>query len=222
MRDWRNDVAHELRRLDLPADRAEEVRRELATHLEDEYERSCLRMPPEHAERRVLSVLANAKRLRCRIESAEREGQMNQRTRALWIPGVTSLLISGLLLTAIGARQRAQLVFVGSGLSPMVFYPLWLLLLPLVGALGAWLAKRKGATPFQRASVAVFFPLSIMAAAFFVILPIAMIVDGVRIGPIWILKGLGLAAINWILIPAVPLFVGSLPFLRNSASPNVN
>jgi len=71
-------------------------------------------------------------------------------------------------------------------------------------------------TPRERL-LAGLFPVATMVAAFFVILPVAMMVDGIRIGPRLVGKGLLPATFNWVLISGVPLMLGALPFLRNGA-----
>lgn len=217
MPDWRAIVEARLAGLRWPPARRAQIVQELSEHLADEFARLAQTRSTHEAARITQARLDDPAVLQEAMQAVDCEDEMNERTRGLWIPGLVSLTLSGLLLTAFGRwGPRPTFIFLESRL-PLILYPFWLVSLPLFGALGAWLAKRAGATRNERLLAGVF-PIMTMVAAFFLILPIAMIVDGSRIpeGQLW--KGFALATVNWVLLPGVPLLLGALPFLRNGSA----
>jgi hypothetical protein len=76
---------------------------------------------------------------------------MNMRVRQLWAPVLSTFLVS--LLVQYAALRMPQLPpwvwFTRNGVS-IVLAPLWMLALPFVGALGAWLSARAGGNARDR------------------------------------------------------------------------
>src|SRR6186997_418369 len=80
-------------------------------------------------------------------ESIEREKQdaMNMRGRRLWAPVLSTLLISvSVQFVALRVPQLPPWVFFTPNGVSIVLAPLWMLALPFIGALGAWLSLRAG------------------------------------------------------------------------------
>lgn len=149
MPDWHAIVASHLAGLNLSPARWKQVLQELSEHLEDEFAALRERLPEEEAQRHALNLLAGSDVLIREIRSAEKEDPMNQRTRALWLPGLVMLVVYTLLFVAF-VRSTGHLL-----LDPrFVFYGKLVLLL-IFGAVGACWARALGATPVQRAMVSV-------------------------------------------------------------------
>ena len=76
---------------------------------------------------------------------------MNMRFRQLWAPVLSTCLIS--VAVQFGALSVPQLppwvLFTRNGIS-VVLAPLWMLALPFIGALGAWLSLRAGGNTRDR------------------------------------------------------------------------
>jgi hypothetical protein len=90
-----------------------------------------------------------------------------------------------------------------------VVYVPWLILLPLVGAMGAYLSWRAGGS--QRAILsAILFPVLPFLASILVVLPVSLMFDHFiahNIAPM----ALFLSLPGWVLAPAVALLAGGLP-----------
>ncbi|MGB9232949.1 MAG: hypothetical protein WCC04_00920 [Terriglobales bacterium] len=132
---------------------------------------------------------------------------MNNRTKTLWVPGLISLTGSMacrlVLQRSIGPSQT---LLNHAGL-PLIYQLLWLAALPLFGAASAHLSRRAGGDR-STAVTAALFPAIVMV-------------------PLWIglatrmshpsprqWFGLFCGVMNWIVTPAVALFLGALPFLK--------
>ena len=133
---------------------------------------------------------------------------MNQRTRKLWIPGGTSLLAaSGSLAILLWASMQSRSVWM-----PKAAFIVWLLLLPLCGAVGAYLSRRAGGERTFRILAGVFPSLTLFIALVFVFV-VAMFFERNR----FVLEHPGLFLVpflGWVIFPAVSLGLGTLPFLR--------
>ena len=104
---------------------------------------------------------------------------------------------------------RSPFALMKVGQLPMVlFYIPWLLSLPLVGALGAYLSHR--AVGSQRAIFSsIVFPVLPFLASILLVLPVSLIFDrfiGHNPSPI----GLVMALLGWVLAPGVALLAGGL------------
>lgn len=141
---------------------------------------------------------------------------MNHRVKALWLPGALTISLSSILL---GFLQRVlpqpHVFWLWRG-SFVVLYWQWLLCLPLVGALGAYLSQRADGGPVERALAASFpasGPSCVMAFTF---AAGALVID--RQVP-FSLKIAAFAAymMGWCLLPACASLLGALPFLRQGA-----
>src|SRR6266852_26241 len=181
MRDWEALVDGRLAGLVLePAERAEVIA-ELSTHLAEtceEWRRQGL--PEEEAVRRTLSEVENWQDLQRRIQIARtKENIMTNRVKQFWLPSLVTMLFTMGLLALIQifgpnpwmvARKSAW-----SLIAPVaVIYLPWLLSLPLVGALGAFLSFRSGGS--QRAVFSsIVFPVLHYLVFFLLALPVMAI-----------------------------------------------
>ncbi len=140
---------------------------------------------------------------------------MNERTKNLWLPGMVMLFFSSVLLMYITRHGPLPLFVWIDPRVPLLLYVPWLISLPVFGALGAYWSRRAGGHVRTRAAAGVF-PVLMLAAAFCLILPIAIIFDGHG----WRLlqmKAFVVMMLGWVVIPGAALLLGALPFLRNHA-----
>jgi hypothetical protein len=140
---------------------------------------------------------------------------MNKRLRAFWLPGLLMGVLSmGLLLVCLRLGFQ-PLTFFLHWHHPWQFYLPWLAMLPLLGALGAYLSRRLGGgTSMQWA--AGLFPAIALTALGIVFLVIDIIVDvGTGHHTIWhSLCGFGYFVVCWNLAPGAALLLGTWLFLE--------
>jgi hypothetical protein len=173
MPDWHKLVSARLAALPLEESIKQEVIAELASHFDEAYE--ALRregVSHEHAVQCALSEVTNWKDLQRNIRAAK-EDLMNARTARLWLPSFVTLALSFLTLVGFaflglqpgpmgsrpgGENWSGHLVGgITGGTSFFNEYTVWLIVLPLVGALGAHLSTRAGGS-FRHAMVSGVFP----------------------------------------------------------------
>lgn len=224
MPDWQKLVSERLQDLALDAAEQEEVHAELASHLEEICE-GLLRigMPEDEAVRRTLSHVENWHDLRRKIQSARREeNSMSNRVRQLWLPGLLTLFTSMSLLMLIGFLGPRRIVQPTdeynvslqlrswSMIAPvMAVYGPWLLTLLLIGAAGAYLSHRAGASR-RVVFLSTLFPVLPYSTFFLISFPLALIfLDNVTHNAMFPAFFVGLLA--WVLLPAVALLAGALP-----------
>lgn len=225
MPNWQELVRQRLVGLDLEAPERDEVHAELAAHLEESYEIFCKQGLREgEAARRALEQVSNWNELQRKISAVKRrEYPMKKRAHQLWVPGFLTLILSTICLMVfqkLGFRPR----IVGSGADPTLFYVPWLLSLPLLGALGAYVSARAGSsrTILLLASI---FPVIALTAAFLLMFPIDIIIEPIvgnhvdfRVVASAILKD----GTSWLLVPGAALFLGGLSvsvFFRRRPTP---
>jgi hypothetical protein len=215
MPDWQKLVRQRLSGLALAAGEKEEVHAELAAHLEESYESLRTKgLPEQAAMEQTLAQVADWQDLRRRIQIARvKENLMSKRVSQIWLPGFLTLLISMSLLLLIQFLNPNPIIVDRSGwyvVAPvMVIYLPWLLSLPLIGALGAYLSHRAGAS--QRiVLLSILFPVLPYLTFFIIGFPIALIVDDHVVHNIMFAAFLtGLVA--WVLLPGTALLAGGLP-----------
>lgn len=190
---------------------------ELAGHFEDAYESSLeRRATPEKALASAFSEVTNWARLGKEIRRATQEDPMNERTKNLWLPGMTMLFLSSVLLMFITRFGPFPKMVWLDLRQPVVFYVPWLVSLPVFGALGAYWSRRVGGSLRQR-TIAGLFPAASLLAMFALFLPLGFIVDWhvpVKVK----LISFTLYILGWVLIPGAALLIGVLPFLRNHSN----
>jgi hypothetical protein len=204
----------------------DDILAELAVHLEDTFE--TLRaegMPEQEAMTRALDEIRNWRALAGRIRRA-RHGLagMNQRTRQLWLPALASLTAGNVLLSALSymslhprfVAERATEWF--PGLALMAAYLPWVVAQPLVGGLGAWLARRAGAGRAVRLFAGVF-PSIVMLACWALFIPATAAIEkpaALLQHPFYLVLG----AFAWVAPAMMGLLLGALPFLDLRISPS--
>ena len=205
-------------RLCLPHDAKEAVITELAAHLEDAYEQGLTQQLGEsEASRRALANI-DWHRLALGVGRAKRkEETMNNRTKRLWLPAMANLMIAATLLATLEILGLKPRTFSVSHMAMALPFP-WLFALPVSGAAAALLAKRAQAPSGVRL-IAGLAP-SLVSLAVFCVMPLVFVLDR------WEFSGFplpldyfALSAVIWIVLPAFPLLVGALPFLRESPVP---
>jgi len=194
MPDWERVVSHRLAQLALDERERQEVIAELAAHLEETYE--GLRrdgLPERDAVRHALSQVADWSDLQRKIYLAK-ENTMNSRTSRLWAPSFVTLAASVITLVAftflglqpgpLGSRPGNQMrreheiwwahLVGGITRGPHMVneYTVWLMALPLIGALGAGLSRRAGGT-LREIFISGVFPAMAWLAIVLVVLSFA-------------------------------------------------
>ncbi|PYT63561.1 MAG: hypothetical protein DMG42_36110, partial [Acidobacteria bacterium] len=204
MPDWQELLRQRLSGLALAAEERGDVHAELAAHLEESYEFLRTKgLPEQAAMQQTLAQVADWQDLRRRIQTARtKENSMNDRVKQLWLPGFVTFLLSMSLLALNEIFGPKPFALMKVGQLPMVlFYIPWLLSLPLVGALGAYLSHR--AVGSQRAIFSsIVFPVLPFLASILLVLPVSLIFDrfiGHNPSPI----GLVMALLGWVLAPGV-------------------
>lgn len=139
---------------------------------------------------------------------------MNDRTRSLWIPGLASLTAAmGTLMIMNRFGVEPRIFWYGSKVGLELYLP-WLMVLPVFGALGAYLSRRaKG--QLKARLVAALFPAIVLFGFFCFAITVSAVIE--RHVPWRVLPLVfALAVFNWALLPGAALLLGALPFLWNS------
>ncbi|HKI11556.1 MAG TPA: hypothetical protein VKA02_05530 [Candidatus Acidoferrum sp.] len=216
MPDWLAYVNDRLGHLAISQAESSQVREELAAHLEDNY--LSLRaqgISESDAVRLTRDQVSSWQELRRDILAAKSEAFMQNRVSQLWIPGLVTLFSAYAVLALMQlAGLRAMVSHPGEPRGIVLYLP-WMLSLPLIGAIGAYLSRRAQASGWR-----VYFAASLPALAlgvfFLLIFPLAFVLDPhvpFRI------KGTALAAmmVNWVILPAFALCLGvALQSLRKT------
>lgn len=187
----------------------------MAGFLEDAHEeRVRLGERPRAAAR---GAIAGAGRWSDVVRELERvEGFMTSRLKSLWLPGVVvSIAAIGLLMGFARVPGSVKVVRFGPQAlipySSLIFNWPWLLSLPFLGAAGAEWSRRQRGGRFERLSVSVFpgFVLMVLFALTLTQggLPDAHLATSLR------LAKMSVALLNWVLLPATALLLGSLTVL---------
>jgi hypothetical protein len=217
MPDWAQIVRERLVNLALDDDDAAEVFDELANHLEETYQ--SLRdegLSEQVAITGVLAGVADWQHLKRRIEtSRNKEANMSNRVAQFWLPAFVTLLLSMACLALIQIVGPNPWVTTATPrgwrfVAPVaVVYASWLLTLPFIGALGAYLSHRAGGRPRVVYS-SVVFPVFPYLAFFLIALPIALILDD-RIAHNIMIPAFFVGLCAWVIFPGVALLAGGWP-----------
>jgi hypothetical protein len=210
-----NSLESKLVELALPPGTKADVVDELAAHLDETYvELRKQGMAEDAAARRALSQVKDWHKLQRKIQNARmKENTVSNRVKQFWLPSLLTLLLSMVLLMLIqlfgpspwtsGSGNRLRMTPVA------IVYVSWLLTLPLIGAMGAYLSIRAGGSP-RAVFSSIMFPVFPYLVFFVMGLPLALIFDdhvahNITIPAFFV----GLSA--WIIFPAVALLAGGLP-----------
>src|ERR1700731_2913338 len=215
MRDWEALVEQHLIGLALePTERAEVIA-ELAAHLEESCEELRRQgMTEEEAVRRTLSQVEDWQKLSRLIQTARtKENIMTDRVKQFWLPSLLTLSFSmGLLALIQVFGPNPWLVARKNGwtlVAPVtVVYLPWLLSLPLIGAMGAYLSNR--AEGSQRAVFgSIVFPVLPYLVFFLVAFPV-MAIFNERLAHTIMFGALFVGLFAWVLAPGAALLAGGL------------
>jgi hypothetical protein len=205
--------------LGLSAAREEEIRVELAEHLEDAYQDALqCGLSPEAA---IACAHEQVPDWKCLAQGIRRAGQeedtMSHTTKTLWLPGMSVLIFSAVLLLVM---IRLVPPTAWGGPKPPVHllatWPTWLFSYLVFGALGAYWSRRAGGSIAAR-FLSGTFPLALHLVIFFLPIAVAMLYGAPSFPEhrqvSWLLR----TSIWWVVIPGVALAMGTLPFLRDGA-----
>lgn len=208
--DWQKLVSRRLAGLALDEREKAEVIGELAGHLEETYE--ALRhdgLSEDEALGRTLNEVRNWNALRRNIYSTRgKDNAMNTRVKCIWLPGLLAFFTSMLLLEVAQAFAPQPMVLHLDHPPVLMFYTRWLLILPLAGALGAFLSKRGGGS-FRMTLLASTFPVLPFATVFLIAIPAGLAISHAlphRIEAAAFFE----AMLGWVLAPALALLMGGL------------
>jgi len=211
MPDWSKPVHDQLGRMVLGVGERSEIVEELAGHLEEIFDDLRRQgFSEEDATRGCLLEVEDWRGLGLRIEAARRkENPMNNRVRQFWLPGLLTFTLSmGLLaLTQIFGPKPWVITFDHPPMA--VVYTPWLLALPFVGGIGAFLSRRAGGS-WRAVISSTTFPVLPFLAAMLIALPVSLIFDHViahNIAPMAIF----IAFLGLVIAPGVALLTGGLP-----------
>src|SRR5215467_4903916 len=211
MPDWQELVRQRLPGLALDAKDRDNVHAELAAHLEESYETLREEGLADHeAIQRTLARSGDWKDLQRKIDSA-RTGKdtMTNRVTQLWLPGLLTFALSmGLLAIAQKFGPRPIVLELGKGTPILMLYPSWLMILPLAGALGAYLSKRAGGS-VPMVFVSSVFPVLPYAVVFMIAIPVGLVIEHAVAHNIATAAFLSLS-LGWVLAPGITLLAGGL------------
>jgi len=211
MPEWKKVVREQMTALNLPPGATEDIIAELAEHLAEAYEAARARgLTHTAACNRAMQEVDDWYVLAKEIRRAKAEEEFtNSRSKRLWIPTMVSLLGASLamrLMQLIGVRPDPAWT------APLVvsFYWPWLAVLPIFGALGAYLSRRSGG-PLKFRLVAGTAPVLWLFLLSSASEPIDLAVNGLSQ-----LRYYAYGMADLVLIPGAALLVGALPFLFDS------
>src|SRR6266403_1847377 len=216
MPDWQQIVSGKLSGIALEPDEKSQVLEELAGHLEEHYQSLLSQgISDEGAIQGALKRVDDWQVLKQTIESArKKENPMPKRVTQFWLPAFLTLLLSMVFLAAIQMFGPNPWITPPPGgrlrMTPVaVVYVSWLLLLPLIGAFGAYMSRRAGGSA-RAVFLSIVFPILPYLAFFLIGLPVALILDDLVANNITIPAFfVGLCA--WVIFAAAALLAGGWP-----------
>jgi len=213
--DWQALVRSQLDGLALEPHERAEVIEELAAHLDETFEGLRRRgFAEEDAAERCRNEAKDWRDLRRRIQTARtKENIMTSRVKQFWLPALLTLLLSMSFLMLIQVfGPNPWLLARKSGWSLVapvaVVYIPWLMSLPLIGAMGAYLSNRAGGSQLAVFSSTVF-PVLPYLVFFLVALPVIAILND-RLAHNIMFAALFVGLLAWVLAPGGALLAGGL------------
>lgn len=211
MPDWNLLLRERVHLVDLSPEERRETIAELASHLDDLYAEYCAQgLSDSEAVTRAVHEVVDWTDFAETIQRARlKEGNMNDRTKHLWLPGLVSLT-GAVLVFATLIRLGVQPHIYYARHAALIFYFPWLAALPFCGAAGAYLSRSAGAERLA-CLVSGLFPAAVFLTSIGCIILFARIsgTDGVITPP-----ALAIVVGTWILLPGAALLLGTLPFLQ--------
>jgi hypothetical protein len=214
MRDWEVLVSERLGTLHLTPEQRDEVVAELACHLEEVYlEQRAQGRSESKAIATAINQMADWLELARKISLAKRgEESMINRAKSVWLPGIFTVTVS---IGWLELLQRASFDSFKPWFQtslPMLPFLLWVITLPLLGALGAFLSRFLAVESRSRLTAGLFPPIAMFGLLF---LPEIWSAIFERNGLV-IRHPLHFAfdVFLWSILPALALLLGAMPFLR--------
>ncbi len=227
MRDWELAVSERMGRLRLCTEARSDVVRELACHFEQIYDDARERGAGEQdAREEALESVRDWRRFTHEVQR-EKESLMTTTPfrKKVVLPGMVALVFSGIALWVTSMLHHAGAQYVFHPVDPKHYFTFnipWLIALPIVGAIGAWMSWRNGGNSAQRFYAGIFPTLTfawvpLWGAAIAVIWIVANNVVPQRISDHasaaeWTVRIISFL-VPWVLAPAIAMAVGTLPFL---------
>jgi hypothetical protein len=205
MRDWRAYINEHLRsvRIDQKRDLADE----LAAHLDECY--SALRargLPEEEAYAQTCLRVGKWNELREAIESLRWEETMTDRVKQIWIPSLVTLFTSfAAMAVVIWAGVQPIVSHAGEPRGIILYLP-WLLVLPVIGAVGGYLSRRAQGSGW-RVYLAGTFPAVAILCIFAMVLPFRLVIDPYVVHDFQ-LTALVSMTLSWVILPGIALCIG--------------
>jgi hypothetical protein len=142
----------------------------------------------------------------------------------LWMPGVVAAILTAGV--SIAAGRVASTLLAGARIAILV-YAGWLLILAGIGALAAYWSRRAGGSIANRTAAALIPAATIVAALGSLVTNpelkmalIASVFTPADVPILRVLPAIGNSVIGGILLPAIALLMGALPFLRGDSAGN--
>lgn len=226
MPDWQEIVRLRLSGLALDSAEKEEVRAELAGHLQELYESlQAQSLDEESALSQTYARIGDWHKLKREIQIArERKITMTPRTGRLLLPSLATLLLAMIMLPILERLGLAPHFFFLRGPRgqehAFPVYTVWLMLLPFVGALGAYLSSRAGGARSAVVISGTFPALAFLVVLLFALPFTAILEHGLEANARSVFDNLinepfgrlGVVA-GWVLVPGICLFIGVQAYL---------
>jgi hypothetical protein len=205
MPDWKQIVRKKLRVLGVCSP---EFTEELAAHLEDNYDALlCEGLPAEVAFQHTIGQIEG----RCRVRLVMRflqEDLMAGFIREVALPGLLTSAAAGLFYWTLALDQiRDKVIWLVGGQLPLW----WWCLLPICGALGALLSRRKGGSRLQRIAASLL-PSWVMGTFILLMFVVGFTLSGL-VNHYWLvsdrLESMGLVPPGFVIIPAAFSLLGA-------------
>ena len=126
---------------------------------------------------------------------------MQERLKQFWLPSLVTLLLSwGCLAILIWAGVQPYMSRPANDPERLLIYWPWLVMLPFVGALGAYMARRAQSNRWKIYTAGAF-PVVATAVVFLLLCPWAYMSGKKFIA-------VGADMLNWVLLPGIALLIG--------------
>jgi hypothetical protein len=215
MRDWEQLVRDRLAHGKQHDAIEQEVVEELGHHLEDLFEAGGEKgLSEKESMERAWAEVKNWPRLARKINQARGGTEMlKQRICALWLPGIVPMTLAmAMLLVALRLGRQPRMTEISPRISVFI-YIVWLLILPAIGACAAYWSRRAGGSVANRAAAALF-TVATMVAILSTLVCLGLLADhSMKASGAFILH----SSVGGVLLPAIALLIGALPFLRKSS-----
>jgi hypothetical protein len=207
MRDWRAFVTERLGSIRGDQAERQQIESELAQHLEEYYDDLRTQGVAEKlAFVQTCARVGDWKELRQEINSARQEGTMTDRVQQIWLPTLVTLVLAAVVLTILAVVDAHPVIFDLGQLRGVMLYVPWLLLLPVVGAIGAYLSRRAQGTGW-RVYVSGLSPALAWGVVLVLVAPFAFLVNP-AVAPGLKVTSILAMVVSWVVVPGIALGIG--------------